>query len=71
MIQLARARTKEVNTMLEDYEFNFRLELGYSKNPRTLANRDSMVLAFAKHFTVVRVKAQLDQLIEGLNALDV
>ena len=37
----------------------------------TLKERDDMVVCSTKHFTVVRVKAQLDQMTDGLNVLGI
>ena len=38
---------------------------------QALSDCDCIVQFFAKHFTVVRVKAQLDQMIDGLKALGI
>ena len=45
---------------------NLDLKLGITQQPRIM-----IVLCnfFAKHFTIVRVKAQLDQMIDGLKLL--
>ena len=44
---------------------------GITQQPSTLSDCDCIVQFFAKHFTVVRVKAQLDQMIDGLKALGI
>ena len=62
---------EQMKTVLDDDAFDFRFELGISQQPSTLSDRDCIVQFFAKHFTVVRVKAQLDQMIDGLKALGI
>lgn len=56
-----------MKTILDDDDaFEFRFKLGITQQPRIM-----IVLCnfFAKHFTIVRVKAQLDQMIDGLKLL--
>lgn len=62
---------EQMKTVLDDDAFDFRFELGITQQPSTLSDRDCIVQFFAKHFTVVRVKAQLDQMIDGLKALGI
>ena len=62
---------EQMKTVLDDDAFDFRFELGITQQPSTLSDRDFIVQFFAKHFTVVRVKAQLDQMIDGLKGLGI
>ncbi len=57
---------------MESDEFSFLYDVGIAAGRDvSLARRDEIVSSLAKHFTVVVVKAQLDQIVEGLQAFDV
>lgn len=62
---------EEMRAVLDDDAFDFRYELSISGQPSTLSDSDHIVKFSAKHSTVVRVKAQLDQVIDSLNVLGI
>lgn len=59
--------------LLDSDSFDFRFEVGVTDvaSRLELHDRARIVQSLSTHFTVIRVKAQLDQLIEGLMALGV
>ena len=59
--------------MLDSDKFAFRFDIGVNNltSNLTLADRDRIVQSIANYFTVIRVKAQIDQLSDGLKALGV
>ena len=63
----------KMRELLDDDSFDFRFEVGVTDvaSRLELHDRPRIVESLSTHFSVVRVKAQLDQLIEGLNALGV
>ena len=62
----------EIKLLLESDDYDFRYDVGISSGPRvTLAERDQIVQSLATHYTVIAVKAQLDQIVEGLKVLGV
>lgn len=62
-----------MRSLLESEEFDFRFEVGICDltSNLQLTARDRIVQSLATHYTVVRVKAQLDQMIEGLHTLGI
>ena len=63
----------EVKSLLDsdEYDFRFDVALSYTTNSISLFDRDRIVSSLASYFTVIRVKAQINQLIEGLHVLGV
>ena len=64
---------RELEQVLQSEEFDFLYDCGIHQplNSITVANRDTIISAIAKHFSVIVCKAELDQLIEGLSTLSV
>ena len=64
---------EEMRTLLDSEEFDFRYEIGVAQSSQNLSLRDSMriVKSCAAHFTVHSVKAELDQICDGLNCMGV
>ena len=62
---------RELEQVLQSEEFDFLYDCGIHQplNSITVANRDTIISAIAKHFSVIVCKAELDQLIEGLSTL--
>jgi len=62
---------ESVRTLLDSEEFSFRFDVGVVDLSRNVefSDRDQIVQSLATYFTVVRVKASIDQIIDGLNAL--
>ena len=56
--------------MLEKDEYDFRFDIGISQPAHTvtLADKENIVNLMAKHFCILRVKAELDQLLCGLSS---
>ena len=74
LFQLQAASTvQEARDLLEsdDYDFLFDVGLSTPSSNFGLCDRDNLVSSLAVHFTVAVVKAQLDQMVVGLNALGV
>ena len=59
--------------LLDSDRFEFRFEVGVAdiSSRLKLSNHGCILQSLATHFTVVRVKAQIDQIIDGLKALGV
>ncbi len=73
-MQLKSATTvSEARDLVESDDYDFRYDIGLSTRTSSfsLSDRDQIVNSLAIHFTIVVVKAQLDQVIEGLHALGV
>lgn len=74
LFQLEAAQTvEEMRALLDSEEFEFRFDVGVSdvSMKLELSDRDRIVQSLATYFTVVRVKAQIDQMIDGLNTLGI
>ena len=74
LVQLEAAQTvEEMRALLDSEEFEFRFDIGFAdlSSKLELSDRDRIVQSLATHFTIVRVKAQIDQMIEGLNTLGI
>ncbi len=72
--QLEQASTlEEVKALLDsdDYDFRFDIGLGFPTNSMRFVDRDEIVQSLAGYFTVVKVKAQLDQVVQGLSVLGI
>ena len=68
-MQVEEAETEEqMKRVLDSDDFDFRFEVGIGDN---LKDRKSIVQSVANYFTVIRVKAQIDQICEGLSCLGV
>ena len=59
--------------LLDSDDMDFRFSIGLSRPSYSLqlTDRDSMVQSMATHYSVLSVKAELDQLIDGLKVLGV
>ena len=59
--------------LLDSDEFIFRFEVGIMEATAKLGLDDCkrIVSSISKYYTIVQVKAQLDQIVDGLNALGV
>ena len=55
--------------MLTKEEYDFRYHLCIGHDVRNLSDRDNLIKSTALYYTVVRIKAQLDQLMEGLSVM--
>ena len=53
------------------YDFRFDVGLGFPISSMRFADRDEFVQSLAGYFTVVKVKAQINQLTQGLRLLGV
>lgn len=53
------------------YDFRFDVGLGFAISSMRFADRNEFVQSLAGYFTVVNVKAQIDQLTQGLRVLGV
>ena len=64
---------EEMRAILDSEEFDFRYEIGVAQPTQNLSLRDSMriVKSCAAHFTIHSVKAELDQICDGLNCMGV
>lgn len=62
-----------MRALLDSDEYDFRLDIGCGVLSSTagLSDGDTIVQSLANYYTVVKVKAQLDQLVEGLDTLGV
>ena len=62
-----------MRALLDSDEYDFRLDIGCGVLSSTvdLSDRDTIVQSLANYYVVVKVKAQLDQLVEGLDTLGV
>ena len=63
----------ELHELLNTEEYDFRYECGVSQPVTSIefSSREKIVGAIAMHYSVVRVKAELDQLVKGLNVLKI
>lgn len=61
-----------MRTLLDSDEFDIRYDIGVSQPTSSLQliDCDQIVQSFATHFSIMRVKAELDQIVEGLKTLD-
>ena len=57
--------------MLENAEYDFRYDLNVGLTLESLGNRDRLLNTIALYYTVIRNKAQLDDLIRGLGVLGI
>lgn len=55
----------------EEYDMRYSIGIGQPSSSLQYDDLDRIVQAFATHFSIVCVKAELDQLTEGLNALGI
>ena len=55
----------------EEFQFRYYLGIGQSSHSLVFTDRDTIFNLIASHFAVFRVKAELDQLIHGLESLGV
>jgi len=64
---------QEVRDLLDSDEYDFRFDVGMSCLPAnfSLADRDRLVQSLSIHHCIVIIKAQLDQIISGLEVLGV
>jgi len=72
--QLERAsEAREIKELLDSDDYSFRFDVGCSFPTSNigLINCDQIVSSLASYYTVVRVKAQIDQMVEGLGVLGV
>lgn len=60
-----------MRVVLNSNEFDFRFEVGITDVSCQLENRKHIVQSISNYFTVVRVKAQIDQLYEGMKCLGI
>ncbi len=67
------ANLEEMKLLLDSDEYSFRFDIGLSQPSASLkfSDREMLVKSFATHFAVLSVKAELDQLVEGLKTFDV
>ena len=55
----------------DEYDMRYDIGIGQSSSSLELSDLDRIVQAFATHFSVVYVKAELDQLMQGLKAFGI
>lgn len=63
----------EMRALLDSNNYDFRYDVGVTQPSHTLALADlnCMVQSLAMHYAIVFVKAELDDIVEGLKTLDV
>ena len=61
----------DVQSLLAKEEYDFRYHLCIGHDVHNLSDRDNLIKSIALYYTVVRIKAQLDQLMEGLSVMGV
>ena len=61
---------KELRNLLDSEEYDFRHECGVSK-PVEMSDCHDTVNAFAMHYSLISVKAELDHMVKGLEAYGV
>lgn len=74
LVQLGAAKTvEEMRVLLDSDDFEFRFDVGVSdfSMKLELSDCDRIIQSLATYFTIVRVKAQIDQMIDGLKTLGV
>lgn len=61
---------EEMRQLLDSEDFDFRFDVGLGLGQPTsllmFTDRERLVQSFAMHYSVLHVKAELDQLLEGL-----
>lgn len=62
-----------MRSILDGDDFDFRFEVGLAELSSRLELSDCrrIVQSISRYFTVVRVKAQIDQMLDGMNALGI
>ncbi len=55
----------------DEYDFRFDIGLGFSTASMNFGDRDKIVQSLAGYYTIVKVKAQIDQFVEGLRVLGI
>ena len=55
----------------DEYEMRYNIGIGQLSSSLNFCDLDRIVQAFATHFAVICVKAELDQLADGLKTLDI
>ena len=64
---------EEMRALLDSDEYDFRYDVGVTQPSHTsqFADLDCIVQSLAMHYSVVCVKAELDDMVDGLKTLDV
>ena len=64
---------EEMRTLLDSEEFDMRYSIGIGQSSSSMKFRDldQIVQAFATHFAIISVKAELDQIVDGLKGWEV
>ena len=73
-IQLQMVNDSEgLRELLASNEYDFRYDAGVAQpcHAMSLADRDTIVQSLATHYTIIQGKAELDQIVEGLDTLHV
>ncbi len=71
-LQLEEASTlEEVKVLIDSDDYDFRFDVGLGVPLDDLRGRDEIVKSLSTYFTVVKVKAQIDQLVQGLSVLGI
>ena len=62
-----------MRALLDDDGFDFRFEIGVAdlSSSLELSDRFRIIQSLSTHYTVIQMKAQIDQIIEGLHVLGV
>ena len=60
-----------MRSILNSDKFDFRFEVGIGNVLSSLEDRKQIVQSITNYFTVVRVKAQIDQIMDGLKCLGI
>ena len=62
----------ELRELLDSEQYDFRYDIGIAQPSQSveIIDRDRIVQGIASHYAIIRVKAELDQILEGLNTLE-
>ena len=73
LLQLKEASSDAMKELLDGDEYLFRFDIGIHQSSKTISteNIDHLLKLFADHYLISSVKAELDQLLSGMGALDV
>ena len=59
---------EELQELMNSEEYDFRFDLGITIPKIRLEDKELLVSSMAKHFAVLKVKAELDQIICGMSS---
>ena len=67
---MQRATNEDLKEVMDSDEYDFRYDIGIAQSADAirLADKEKIVALMAKHFTILSVKAELDQILCGLSS---